>query len=193
VGRTVARASLVILSVLVLATACGGSSKKKSSAPATTTTASASTTTGTVTRSRPATTSSNTAPARPRGAVTGFASPGHCAVLRSLGAKISQSVPTTFSVSKTDVVAETAALRALANAAPAEIRGDFRTYVDAFGRYMGAYASIGLRRGAVPTHAQYVRITKAATAAINTPGLAGAEQRLKHWVRAHCPKVPKKR
>ena len=58
---------------------------------------------------------------------------------------------------------------------------------------MGAYASIGLRRGAVPTHAQYVRITKAATAAINTPGLAGAEQRLKHWVRAHCPKVPKKR
>src|SRR5207302_5023365 len=122
--------------------------------------ATSSTTAATVTRPRSATTSPAAATARKRARTSGtaFSSAGHCAVLRSLGAKISQSVPPTLKVSRTNVEAETAALRSLADVAPAEIRSAFRTYVDAFSRYMGAYASIGLRPGKALTHAQYLQV-----------------------------------
>ena len=112
--------------------------------------------------------------------------------MRSLGAKVSQSVPKVFHVSRTNVAAETAALRALADAAPSEIRGDFNTYIDVFRRYMQAYASVGLKPGKAHTKAQYARIKTAATIVLNTPGLSAAEQNLKRWVRANCPKVPGK-
>lgn len=190
-----ARAALLILAVLLLATGCGGSSKKKAAAPAPTTTAAAKTT-PTTTEKRPArpatTTTSGAATVHESAADKAFASAGRCTLLRSLGAKVSQAVPPTFKVSRTDVAAQTAALRALAADAPPEIRADFQLYVDVFSRYMATWESIGLRSGKALTHAQYVQVTKAATAAINAPGIAAAEQNIKHWVRAHCPKAPKR-
>lgn len=184
------RLALLTVVVLSLATACGGARKHSSSTPATTAATSTSTTAKTVTKTQPKATSSTGATGQSQTTRSTFASPGHCTLMRALGAKISQSIPTAFHVSRTNIAAETAALRAFAGSAPSEIRGDFDTYISVFHRYMQAYANVGLKPGKAPTKAQYAQIKAAATAVLNTPGLAAAEQHLKRWIRANCPKVP---
>lgn len=185
------RIALLTVAVLALATACGGHSKKAAPPPPATRTATT-THTSTAATKTASHTSSTGVTGQTQTSRSAFASPSHCILLRSLGAKISQSIPTTFEVSRTNIAAETAALRALAGAAPSEIRGDFDTYIGVFGGYMRAFESVGLKPGRAPTKAQYAQIRKAATRVINTPGLATAEQHLKHWVRANCPKAPAK-
>ena len=183
--------ALLALGVLVLATACGA--KKHASAPPSATTAATTTAAG-----APPAPTTTTGSAQPKGGSSSAAgnpappaASQRCTILRSLGAKISQSVPKTLGVPRTNLPAEAAALQAFSHSVPPEIRGDFRVYVTVFTRYMNDFARIGLKPGKAPTHAQYVRIGQAATIALNTPGISIAERHIKQWVRAHCPKVPK--
>ncbi len=192
------RVLLLIAVVLVAGTGCGGSSKKPASH--TTSTAAGGTTSTTTTAASTSSTTSSTATSAAAGTTTAtstvrsaFASTKNCTLLRALDAKISQAVPKTFGLSQTNVVAETSALQALARSAPTEIRGDFEIYASVFTQYIRAFANVGLKPGRAPTASQFARITKAAAAALNTPGLPAAEGNVKRWVKKNCPRVPGKR
>jgi len=183
----------VAVAIVVLAAACGGKSKHASS-PSTTTTARSTTTTAAKTGTQHTTSSPSTSAAggQSQASRSPFASPGHCTILRSLAGKVSGAIPPTLKVSRTNVAAETAALKAFASSVPSELRGDFTMYVGVFSRYMRVYASIGLNPHKAPTKSQYDRVKKAAADVINTPGLAAAEQHVKHWIRVNCPKPVKR-
>jgi hypothetical protein len=175
------RRKLVLLAVLalvaVVAAGCGGG-KKKSSAPPTT--AAGSTTTAAATTAATTT----TAAAAPK-----FTSTKNCAQLMALGAKVSQALQSTSGSASSRVDNEVNAFKALANAAPSEIRGDFQTFATAFAAYAQALAKAGLKPGKVPTAGQIAAIT-AASKSFSTPKLATAEQHLSAWASQNCG-VPK--
>lgn len=76
-------------------------------------------------------------------------------------------------------------MQALAAAAPGEIRGDLKTFADAFANYAKAYKDAGLKPGKTPTAAQLAKFANAAKAFSN-PKLQKAEQHLSTWGKTHC-------
>jgi hypothetical protein len=175
------RRKLVLVAVLALVVAvaagCGGG-KKKSSAPPTT--AAGATTTAAATTAATTT----TAAAAPK-----FTSTKNCAQLMALGAKVSQALQSSSGSASSRVDNEVNAFKALASAAPSEIRGDFQTFATAFAAYAQALAKAGFKPGKVPTAAQIAAMTTAAKS-FSTPKLAAAEQHLSAWAQQNCG-VPK--
>ena len=74
---------------------------------------------------------------------------------------------------------------ALANAAPDEIKPDFKTFADAFKQFAGAMADAGLKPGQTPTAAQIAKLT-AASQKLSTPKIQAATQHLEAWGQKNC-------
>jgi hypothetical protein len=163
------RVRLVAVAVIVLVVVvagCGGG-KKKSVAPATSAA-------GSTTTSAASTTAAPT-----------FASTKNCQQLVALGAKISQALQSSSGGGSSSIGNEANVFKALASAAPAEIRGDFETFAGAFSAYAQAFAKVGFKPGKVPTAAQLAAMATAAKS-FSAPKLQVAERHLSVWAQKNC-------
>ena len=161
--------------LIVLAAGCG--SKKSASSSQTTTNSSSGTsteaTTNEATTNEATTTTSS-------GSNPSFASAKNCAQLASLASKLTNS-----SGGKVDLKGYSDAMDALANAAPDEIKGDFKTFADAFKGFAKAMSDAGLKPGETPTAAQIAKLT-AASQKLSTPKIRAATQHLEAWGQKNC-------
>ena len=162
-------ATVLALTLVGAMAACGGGGGK-TSAPATTTSA-------------PATETAATTTAKSSGSGS-FADAKNCSDLASLAAKVERSVQPTGN-GTVDMNREADALHALADAAPDAIKGDFRTFADAFSSFAETYAEAGFKRGTAPTPAQIAKLT-AASQKLSTPKVQAAMNHLETWGRTHC-------
>jgi hypothetical protein len=157
--------AIVLVLVLVVA-GCGGGKKSAASA----TTAAGSTTTS----------AASTTVAAPS-----FASAKSCKQLAALGAKMSQALQASSGNGLNSLDDEANVFKALASAAPSEIRGDFETFAEAFSGYAKALSSAKIKPGTTPTAAQIAALTAAAKS-FSTPKLQAAEQHLSAWGQKNC-------
>jgi hypothetical protein len=169
---------LVVLVVLlaVLAVGCGAK-KKVVAGPATTTSAAATTTT------TAATTTASSSDTTPN--ITKFATSGNCARLEQMAVSVSKSLNPTNG--RVDPQKYADAIEKMADAAPSEIKSDFKTFADAYSSLIKAYSSSGYTPGSgkVPTPAQIAKLTVAAKA-LSTPKVQTALQHLSAWGRKNC-------
>jgi hypothetical protein len=79
------------------------------------------------------------------------------------------------------------AIEKMANAAPSDIKPDFKTFADAYSQFVKAYTSSGYTPGSgkVPTPAQIAKLT-AASKALATARVQAAVQHLTAWGRKNC-------
>jgi hypothetical protein len=161
----------VTLMVLVVVVAGCGGGKKKSAGSATTATSSTTTLAATTTAG---------APVAPT-----FASTKNCQQLMALGVKISQALRSSAGGGLNTIGNEATVLKALATAAPSEIRGDFETFANAFSGYAQALTKAGLKPGKTPDAAQLAALS-AAGKSFSTQKLQAAEQHLSTWAQANC-------
>jgi hypothetical protein len=103
----------------------------------------------------------------------------------ALGVKISQALQSTSTGGLGSIGTETNVFKALANAAPAEIRGDFETFAGAFSVYAQALTKAGLKAGKVPSAAQ-MSVLATAAKSFNAPKLQAAERHLSAWAQKNC-------
>ena len=105
----------------------------------------------------------------------------NCQDLEHLGAKFSQAI----AASGGNASSVAKAYADLANAAPSEIRGDFKTLAGALKTYLDALAKAGYKPGTTPTAAQIAALSNAAKS-FTDPKLQAAEQHLTTWVKKNC-------
>ena len=77
------------------------------------------------------------------------------------------------------------AMDALANAAPDEIKSDFKTFADAFKAFASAMSDAGLKPGETPTAAQIAKLS-AASQKLSTPKIQAATRHLEAWGQKNC-------
>lgn len=173
----------VVLGVLLIAlvAACGS---KKSSTSTTTTNATAGTGSGSGSGSGAGSGSGSGSSSGSGSGSGSFASTKNCKDLEGLAAKVSQSFQPNAN-GELDLNKEAEALDALAGAAPNDIKGDFKTFADAFKNFAKAYGDSKLKPGVTPTPAQVAKLTAAAQS-MNTPKLQKAMQHLSAWGKANC-------
>jgi hypothetical protein len=159
--------AVALLVLVVLVAGCGGGKKKAAS-----TTSAAATTAAAVTTS-----SSSGTPT--------FASAKNCKDLAALGAKMSAALQAASANGKSGLSDEANIFKAMASAAPSEIRGDFETFASAFSSYAEALSKAKFKPGQTPTAAQIAALTNAAKS-FNTPKLQAAEQHLAAWGQKNC-------
>ena len=172
--RTMVVAAALGALLIVLAAGCG-SKKSASSSQTTTTNSSSGTSTEATTNEATTTTSSGSNPS--------FASTKNCAQLSSLASKLANSVNATGG--KVDLKGYSDAMDALANAAPDEIKSDFKTFADAFKGFASAMSDAGLKPGETPTAAQIAKLT-AASQKLSTPKIQAATRHLEAWGQKNC-------
>lgn len=164
------RVVLVILltAVVALAAGCGGGGKKTTS-------------------------SSSAAPPAAgggSGAQPKFATAKNCRDLAGLATKVASAITASSGNPSTVLQTESNELKALAQAAPSDIRGDFETFATAFQGFLGALQKAGYKLGSKnsPTAAQIAALSKAARS-FNTPKLRQAEAHLSAWASKNCKGV----
>jgi hypothetical protein len=170
---------LVVLAVLLALVAAGCGAKKKVAVEQTTTAAAAPTTTA---AASPTTTSSSSS-GTPK--VAGFATSGNCARLEALAANVAKSINP--SNGQVDPQKYADAIEKMADAAPSDIKSDFKTFADAYSTLVKAYSSSGYNpaSGKAPTPAQIAKLTAAAQT-LSTPKVQAALQHLSAWGRTNC-------
>jgi hypothetical protein len=179
------------LVLVVAATGCG--SKKK--AAATTTTAPAVTTTNSSSGSGGGGGSTTTAPTTTAPTTTSsskptFSSIKNCTQLESLGKKFSAAIQASTSATggKPDFTKEEELFKALADASPSAIHGDFETLASAFAASASAFQKANLTPGKTPSATQVAEL-EAAGKAFSAPKVAAAEQHLEAWAATNCAGV----
>ena len=160
--------AVALLVFVVLVAGCGGGKKKSA----------ASTTSGSATTAAVTTTSKSSG-------TPSFASAKNCKDLAALGAKMSQALQAASGNGLSSLNDEANIFKAMASAAPSDIRGDFETFASAFSAYAEALSKAGFKPGKTPTAAQIAALTKASQS-FNTPKLQAAEQHLAAWGQSHC-------
>jgi hypothetical protein len=113
-----------------------------------------------------------------------FASTKNCKELEGLAAKVSQSFQPNAN-GELDLSKEADALDALANAAPDEIKGDFKTFAEAFKKFAKVYGDVKIKPGQTPSAEQIAKLTAAAQS-FNTAKLQQATTHLSTWASSHC-------
>ena len=80
-----------------------------------------------------------------------------------------------------------ATLKGLGMAVPNEdeIKGDFKTFADAYKEFVKTYGDVGLTSGQVPTAAQLAKLA-AAGRKLSSPKIQAAMQHLSSWARTNC-------
>jgi hypothetical protein len=152
--------------LLLVVSACGG---KKAASPTTSAAAAITTTTSTTLSG---------------GATPRFASPSNCAQLASLAVKVAASLTPSSTLSDT-LKTEEKELSTLESAAPSAIKGDFKTFFDAFKQYADAIVKAGFAPGKIPT-AKQIAALGAAVKVFDTPKLKAAETHLTAWAHKNC-------
>jgi hypothetical protein len=165
-------AAVLVAGLVALAAGCGGGGTKSPS------------TTVKVSSSPPVTTSSGS------GSTPGFASAKNCQDLAGLAAKVASTVTASSGNLTTVLQTESSELKALAQAAPSDIRGDFQTFSTAFTGFLQALQKSGYKPGSKtpPTAAQLAALSTAAKS-LESPKLKQAEQHLTAWARQNCKGV----
>lgn len=190
------RFGAIALALLLVVVAAGCGSKKKPSAaatlPATTTSASSSsgnsssssgsTTTNSTTTSSTTTnngsSSSSSAPS--------FADTKNCKQLVSLGQKFSAAIQAASGSGSAAAVAnEVKLFKALADASPSDIRGDFETIADAFATSATALQKAGITAGKTPTPKQLLEL-EAASKSFSSAKVQAASKNLEAWATKNC-------
>jgi hypothetical protein len=159
--------AVAVIVLVVLVAGCGGG-KKKSSESASTAAGSATTSAGSTTVAAPS-----------------FSSAKNCKQLADLGAKMSAALQASSGNGSNSLGDEANVFKALAKAAPSEIRGDFETFAVAFAAYANALQKAGIKPGQTPTAAQIAALTDAAKS-FSAPKLQAAEQHLAAWGQKNC-------
>lgn len=123
------------------------------------------------------------------GAEPAFATAGNCRAMAGLAAKAAAAIESTGNAAAA-LQTESAQLRALAKAAPSDIRGDFQTFATAFSAFLHTLQANGYELGSKkpPTPAQAAAFAKAAKS-FDTPRLRQAEAHLSAWARRNCAGV----
>ena len=175
-GRRLLLPAVLATLLVALAAACGGSSKS-----ADTTTAAATTAATTTTASSPTTTGSSGTSAAPT-----FASTKNCRQLEAMAVSVAKSI-TPGSGGKIDPKKYADLINAMANAAPSEIRGDFKTFAAAYSQFVDTLEKSGYQLGSatVPTAAQLAALTTAAKK-LSAPKVKQAEENLSAWGQKNC-------
>lgn len=173
--RSMVRWAAVFVAVLVAGAAAGCGGGKKSSSTTTTTVAASATTTAAA-----ATTAASTTSKTPS-----FASTKNCRQLSELGAKMSQAIQASSGGGASSLGDEAKLFKAMADAAPDEIRGDFQTFAAAFTAYAEALSKTGYTPGKTPTAEQIAALTQAAKS-FSAPKLVAAEKHLSAWAQKNC-------
>jgi hypothetical protein len=171
---------LIVLAVLLAVLAAGCGAKKKVVAEPATTTSAAPTTTA----AAPTTTASAGSPSGTLN-ITKFATTGNCAKLEALAINVSKSINPANGQIDPQKYAD--AIEKMADAAPSDIKSDFKTFADAYSTLVKAYSSSGYTPGSgkVPTAAQVAKLTAAAQS-LSTPKVQTALQHLSAWGRKNC-------
>ena len=164
--------AVALIALAVVAGGCGGSKKKSASGATTATEAS--------TNSEATTTAASTTQALPT-----FASTKNCQQLMTLGVKMSAALRASAGNGLSSVGDEANVFKALASAAPSEIRGDFETFATAFTAYAQALTKAGLQAGKTPT-AKQLTLLASASKSFSEPKLQAAEQHLSTWAQKNC-------
>ncbi len=159
---------VTLLILVVVVAGCGGG-KKKSATSATGSTSTLA-----------ATTTASTTPVAPT-----FASTKNCQQLMALGVKISQALRASAGGGLSSIGNEANVFKALASAAPSEIRADFETFAGAFAAYAQALTKAGFKAGKTPDAAQLAALA-ASGRSFSTPKLQAAEQHLSTWAQTNC-------
>jgi hypothetical protein len=167
------------LLVIVAATGCGG--KKK--AAVTTSAPPAATTTATTTAASGGASTTTTTPTT--SSKPSFDSIKNCAQLEAIGKKFAAEIQASASGGKFDFTKEGQLLKALADASPSDIHGDFETLATAFGAAAAAYGKANITPGKTPTPAQLASL-EAAGKAFSSPKVVAAEQHLETWASTNC-------
>lgn len=183
------QAIALVLALAVVAAGCGS---KKAAAPpvsqTTTTTASTTTTSGaaaTTTTAAMTTTAASTTTTSGGGGSPTFASSANCLQLRSIGEKFSKALAATRGTGKSSLTDVASIYKALAQAAPSEIRPDFETIAAAFSTYADALSKSGYTPGKTPTASQIAAL-QSLSKSFSSPKLAAAEQHLSAWGTKNC-------
>jgi hypothetical protein len=174
--RTLVVAAALGALLIVLAAGCG-SKKSASSSPTTTTNSSSGTSTEATTNEATTTEATTTTSS---GSNPSFASTKNCAQLASLASKLTNSVG-----GQVDLKGYSDAMDALANAAPDEIKSDFKTFAEAFKGFASAMSDAGLKPGETPTAAQIAKLS-AASQKLSTPKIQAATRHLEAWGQKNC-------
>jgi hypothetical protein len=178
------RFGAIALALLVLVAATGCGSKKK--AAVTTSAAPAVTTTATTTATTTSSTGSSSTPTTTSSSKPSFGSVKNCAQLESIGAKFSAAVQSSVGAGgKIDFSKETGLFKALADASPSAIHGDFETLSSAFSAVAAAYSKADITAGKTPTPAQLVAL-ESASKSFSAPKVVAAEKHLESWASTNC-------
>ncbi len=172
------RVVVVILAagLVAVAAGCGGGGKKSSS----------SNSSGGTTHSTMATTTETSGGS----GSTSFASAKNCQDLAGLAAKAESALTAAGGNPATALNSEANILQGLANAAPSDIRDDFRTMATAFSGFVSALQKSGYKPGSTsaPSAAQVAALTKAAKS-LDTAKVRAAEAHLTTWAKQNCKGV----
>lgn len=155
--------------LLALAAGCGGSSSK-SSQPTTSTKAAVTTEAAKTTTAAPT--------------LKSFATSKNCQKLAGLGETFAKALQAGTSGDAT-LADEAKAFETMANAAPSEIRGAFKTLAGAFSDYAKAMKDAGVTTGTTPTPAQLGKLVKAAQS-FSTADVKAAQEKISTWAAANC-------
>ncbi len=176
----------VTLGLVAVAAGCGGSGSATKTVVPPTTTAAARTTTEAMTASTTteAMTTSTTAGSGGGSKLT-FASTKNCAQLESIGRKFAAALSAQNATGTSSLANVSDVFKAMADAAPAEIRPDFQTIAKAFANYAETLKKAGFKPGQAPTPATIAKLASVAKT-FSDPKLQAAEQRLSAWGTKNC-------
>jgi hypothetical protein len=158
---------------------CGSSNNNSATDTTATTTA---TTTPTTTETTTETTSTETTPATTTTAASDITSAANCQEFAQLGSQISSAFTGSdpASVQKTKDF-----LDQLAAKAPAEIKSDFQTLADAYGKIADALQGYDASSGQAPSAAVIAKLT-ALSSQIDTQALTTASTNIATWASTNC-------
>lgn len=185
----------VLSMVLVAATGCGGSKKASSeatppAATSTTTTTTSTTTSTTTTTSSDNGSSSDSSSGSSSGSGSSSSSSGNgsiaakCIEFAGFAGKFAQAFQSSGDAA-TDSQKLKSYFDALANKAPSDIKGAFRTFADAFAKYYDAIKSIDVKPGQTPSAADLAKLESAAKE-LDKADVKAASNKIQAWVQGGC-------
>ena len=115
-----------------------------------------------------------------------FADAKNCKQLVSLGQKFSAAIQAASGSGTAAAVAnEVKLFKALADASPSDIRGDFETIADAFATSATALQKAGITAGKTPTPKQLLEL-EAASKSFSSAKVQTASKNLEAWATKNC-------
>jgi hypothetical protein len=176
----------VLAAVAIAVAGCGGS--KKSSAETTTTTTTTTTTGstgGTSSSSSSGTSSSGTSSSGTSSSGSGSATASQrCIQFAGFASKFADAFKGTGDVS-TDSQKLKSYFQALADKAPSDIKSSFKTFADAFAKYLDAIKGIDLKAGQTPSADDLAKLQSAAKE-LDRADVKAASQKIEAWVQGGC-------